>query len=64
MTAPLTGLWDAKAPVTYEGVAHMKSRIMQLNALTAIDKPLRGIPHCATTWCTFVVERSRAFAHR
>ena len=64
MTAPLTGLWDAKAPVTYEGVAHMKSRIMQFNALTAIDKPLRGIPHCATTWCTFVVERSRAFAHR
>jgi len=25
--------------VTYEGVAHMKSRIMQFNALTAIDKP-------------------------
>jgi len=64
MTAPLTGLWDAKAPVTYEDVAHMKSRIIQFNALTAIDKPLRRIPHCATTWCTFVVERSKAFANR
>ena len=27
MTAPLTGLWEAKAPVTCEDVAHMKSRI-------------------------------------
>lgn len=39
--APFTGLWRAKAPETYEDVAHMKSRFIQFNALTPIDKPLQ-----------------------
>ena len=64
MTAPLTGLWEAKAPVTSEDVAHMKSRIIQFDALTAITNPLRRIPHCASTWCAFVVQRSMAYASR
>ena len=55
----------SKAPVTSEAVAHMKSRIIQFDALTAITSPLlRRIPHCASTWCAFVVRRSMAYASR
>lgn len=64
MTAPLQGLWDHQPPLTAEDVSHMKSRIIQFDALVVIQGPLRAMPHCPTSWCKYVTERSTAYAAR
>jgi len=64
MTAPLEGLWDVAGPVTREDVRHMQSRVVQFEAHVSIQGPLQAIPHCAASWCKFVVEASAAYAAR
>jgi hypothetical protein len=64
LTAPLEGLWDVVKPVTKEDVRHMQSRVIQFDANVAIAGPLQTVPHCAESWCKFVVQCASAYAAR
>ena len=64
MTAPLRGLREAVEPVTMEDVRHMQSRVIQFEAHEPIQSPLQAVPHCAETWCRYVVEGAAAYAAR
>ena len=64
LTAPLDGLWDVVAPVTREDVRHMQSRVIQFDAHVSIAGALQPIPHCAESWCWFVMQGSAAYASR
>ena len=64
MTAPLEGLWDAVLPVSNEDVRHMQSRIIQFEARVPIQGPLQPVPHCASSWCKYVVQSAAAYAAR
>ena len=64
LTAPLDGLWDVVAPVTHEDVRHMQSRVIQLDAHVSIVGALQPIPHCAESWCWFVMQGSATYVSR
>ena len=64
LTAPLDGLWEVTQPVTREDVKHMQSRVIQFDAHVAVAGPLQPIPHCAASWCRFIVQGSAAYASR
>ena len=64
LTAPLDGLWDVMSPVTREDVRHMQSRVIQFDAHVPVAGALQPIPHCAQSWCKYVLEGSAAYASR
>ena len=64
LTAPLEGLWKLASPVTQEDVNHMKSRVLVFEALVGLSGPMRTVPHCAESWCKWVVQASVAYASR
>ena len=64
ITAPLENLWVPQGRCTAEDIRHMKSRVLQFDALVPIQGELKQVPLCPESWCKYVVDTSAAYAAR